>query len=50
LRDALGPILLVNLVESFAPEHGFEVRGPLENYIEDEADDGWATPIVWDAD
>jgi hypothetical protein len=30
-------------------DNGFEVRGLLENYIEDEADDGWATLIVWDA-
>lgn len=35
---------------SFQLDNGFEVRGLLENYIEDEADDGWATLIVWDAD
>jgi hypothetical protein len=28
--------------------HGFEVRGLLENYLEDESDDGWAALIVWD--
>lgn len=35
---------------SFQLGHGFEVRGLLENYIEDEADDGWAALIVWEAD
>ena len=35
---------------SFQLDNGFEVRGLLENYIEDEADDGWATLIVWEAD
>lgn len=34
---------------SFQIGHGFEVRGLLENYLEDEADDGWAALIVWDA-
>lgn len=34
---------------SFQMGHGFEVRGLLENYIEDEADDGWAALIVWEA-
>jgi GNAT superfamily N-acetyltransferase len=33
---------------SFQTSHGFEVRGMLENYIEDEADDGWAALIVWE--
>ncbi|CAN5833459.1 GNAT family N-acetyltransferase [soil metagenome] len=33
---------------SFQLEQGFEVRGLLENYLEDEADDGWATLIVWE--
>jgi hypothetical protein len=28
--------------------HGFVVRGLLENYLEDEADDGWAAMIVWE--
>ncbi len=34
---------------SFQLGHGFEVRGMLENYLEDEADDGWAALIVWEA-
>lgn len=33
---------------SFQISNGFEVRGLLENYIEDEADDGWAALIVWE--
>jgi hypothetical protein len=33
---------------TFQLSHGFEVRGLLENYLEDEADDGWATLIVWE--
>ncbi len=33
---------------SFQLDNGFEVRGLLENYIEDEADDGWASLIVWE--
>lgn len=33
---------------SFQMRHGFEVRGLLENYIEDEASDNWSTLIVWD--
>ncbi|HEX6147001.1 MAG TPA: GNAT family N-acetyltransferase [Acidimicrobiia bacterium] len=33
---------------SFQLSHGFEVRGLLENYLEDEADDGWAALIVWE--
>lgn len=33
---------------SFQLAHGFEVRGLLEGYMEDEADDGWATLIVWE--
>lgn len=33
---------------SFQLANGFEVRGLLEDYIEDEADDGWATLIVWE--
>lgn len=33
---------------SFQLANGFEVRGLLENYLEDEADDGWAALIVWD--
>lgn len=33
---------------TFQLENGFEVRGLLENYMADEADDGWATLIVWE--
>ncbi len=35
---------------TFQMENGFEVRGLLENYLDDEADDGWAALIVWPAD
>jgi GNAT superfamily N-acetyltransferase len=35
---------------SFQISHGFEVRGMLEEYMEDEADDGWAALIVWESD
>jgi len=34
---------------SFQLSNGFEVRGLLPNYIEDESDDGWAALIVWEA-
>jgi GNAT superfamily N-acetyltransferase len=40
--DLLDPTL------SFQLSNGFEVRGLLENYLADEADDGWATLIVWE--
>ena len=33
---------------SFQLGRGFEARGLLENYIEDEASDNWATLIVWE--
>ncbi|HUF16252.1 MAG TPA: GNAT family N-acetyltransferase [Acidimicrobiia bacterium] len=33
---------------SFQISHGFEARGVIENYVEDEADDGWAALIVWE--
>jgi GNAT superfamily N-acetyltransferase len=33
---------------SFQLENGFEVRGVLENYIEDEETDGWSALIVWE--
>ena len=33
---------------TFQMENGFEVRGLLENYLEDESDDGWAALIVWE--
>ena len=32
---------------TFQLENGFEVRGVLENYLEDEKNDGWAALIVW---
>ncbi|HEY5891397.1 MAG TPA: GNAT family N-acetyltransferase [Acidimicrobiia bacterium] len=35
---------------TFQMANGFEVRGLLENYLEDEADDGWAVLIVWESD
>ena len=33
---------------SFQLKNGFEVRGLLEGYLEDEASDNWATLIVWE--
>lgn len=33
---------------SFQLQNGFEVRGVLENYIRDDAIDGWAALIVWE--
>ena len=33
---------------TFQLENGFEIRGVLENYIEDEETDGWSALIVWD--
>lgn len=33
---------------SFQLSNGFQVRGLLENYLADEADDGWAALIVWE--
>jgi GNAT superfamily N-acetyltransferase len=35
---------------SFQISNGFEVRGMLEGYLEDPADDGWAALIVWESD
>lgn len=35
---------------SFQLANGFEVRGILEDYMDDEADDGYATLIVWERD
>ena len=35
---------------SFQLSNGFEVRGMLERYLDDEADDGWAALIVWESD
>ena len=34
---------------TFQMGNGFRVRGLLENYLEDEADDGWAALIVWES-
>lgn len=39
---------MVDPTLSFQLDNGFEVRGMLKDYIEDEADDGWATLIVWE--
>jgi len=33
---------------SFQLSQGFQLRGMIENYIEDDASDNWATLIVWD--
>jgi hypothetical protein len=33
---------------TFQLQNGFEVRGVLENYLHDEATDGWAVLIVWE--
>ena len=33
---------------SFQLRRGFQVRGLLEDYIEDEASDNWATLLVWE--
>lgn len=33
---------------TFQIGNGFEVRGVLENYLEDEENDGWAALIVWE--
>ena len=33
---------------TFQLANGFEVRGMLEHYLEDEAEDGWAALIVWE--
>lgn len=35
---------------TFQLSNGFEVRGMLEGYLDDEADDGWAALIVWEDD
>lgn len=34
---------------SFQLANGFEVRGMLEGYLDDGADDGWAALIVWES-
>ena len=33
---------------NFQLKNGFEVRGLLKNYLEDDASDNWATLIVWE--
>jgi len=33
---------------SFQLSNGFEVRGMLDGYLDDRADDGWAALIVWE--
>ncbi len=33
---------------SFQLKHGFEVRGLLEDYIDDAASDNWSTLLVWE--
>ncbi len=33
---------------TFQIEHGFEARGVLEGYIDDEGTDGWSALIVWE--
>ena len=35
---------------TFQMANGFRVRGMLENYLDDPADDGWAALIVWEND
>ena len=32
---------------TFQLDNGFEVRGVLENYLDDSQNDGWASLIVW---
>lgn len=39
---------LVDPTLSFQMANGFQVRGLLENYMDDPADDGWAALIVWE--
>ncbi len=33
---------------TFQLENGFEIRGVLENYLQDEETDGWSALIVWE--
>jgi GNAT superfamily N-acetyltransferase len=39
---------LVDPTLTFQLRNGFQVRGLIENYIEDSASDNWATLIVWE--
>lgn len=51
VREYVERVIVGELIDptlSFQLSNGFEVRGLIEDYIEDEADDGWATLIVWD--
>lgn len=45
--DAVVAGALYDSTLSFQLRRGFQVRGLLEDYIEDEASDNWATLIVW---
>ena len=46
--DRVASGALYDATLSFQIENGFAIRGVLENYIEDEATDGWSALIVWD--
>lgn len=51
IRDYVEKVVAGELSDptlSFQLKNGFEVRGLLENYLDDEASDGWATLIVWE--
>jgi GNAT superfamily N-acetyltransferase len=51
IQEYVGKVVAGELTDptlTFQISNGFEVRGLLENYIEDEADDGWAALIVWE--
>ncbi len=51
IEEYVGKVVSGELTDptlTFQMSEGFEVRGLLENYIEDEADDGWAALIVWE--
>ena len=49
-QDYVAAVVAGDLYDStltFQLKNGFEVRGLLEGYIEDEGNDGWASLIVW---
>ena len=49
--DYVAAVVAGDLYDStltFQLGNGFEVRGVLENYLEDEENDGWAALIVWE--
>ena len=51
IEDYVGRVVARDLHDptlSFQLSHDFEVRGLLEDYLEDDADDGWAALIVWE--